>query len=75
MCLPSARSSSGAFAGTRKVKYLEENAAAMHIKLSAAEIKDLGDVFGFEGAVGDRYNEQMQKATYHYGSHETVAAH
>ena len=62
-------------AGTRKVKYLEENAAAMHIELSAAEIKDLGDVFGFDGAVGDRYNERMQKATYHYGSHETVAAH
>ena len=47
----------------------------MNMKLSAAEIKDLGDVFGFEGAVGDRYNERMQKATYHYGSHEAVAAH
>ena len=63
-----------ATAGTRKVKYLEENAAAVHIKLSAEEMEDLGNVFGFDGVVGDRYNERMQKATYHYGSHETVAA-
>ena len=55
------------------MKYLEENAAAMHIKLSAAEMEDLGNVFGFDGAVGDRYNAGMQQATYHYG-HEAVAA-
>ena len=64
-----------ASAGTRKVKYLEENAAAMHIQLSAPEVEELGNVFGFDGTVGDRYNERMQQATYHYGSHETVAAH
>jgi hypothetical protein len=49
------------------VKYLEENAAAMQIKLSSEELEQLGSVFGFDGVTGGRY-ESLQ-FTYHYDKH------
>ena len=59
--------------GTRKVERLEENAAAMVIKLTAAEMEELGGVFGFDGAFGERWTEAHMQHTYHYGSREAVA--
>ena len=50
--------------GTKRVKYLEENVAAFHIKLSKQELDELEAVF--HGKVsGARYNaDGMKKAFY-----------
>jgi aryl-alcohol dehydrogenase-like predicted oxidoreductase len=45
--------------GTKRVKYLEENAAADEIALSAAEIAEIDAVFPADAAVGDRYQSSM----------------
>ncbi len=42
--------------GTKKLKYLEENAAAATLQLSAAELEELGGFFT-RGAAGSRYPE------------------
>ena len=61
-------------AGTRKVERLEQNAAAAHMKLTAAEMEELGAVFGHDGASGERWTDDHMKQTYHYGNHDAVAA-
>lgn len=54
--------------GTKRVKYLEENAAAVQIKLSAEELKELEAAVPESDVVGDRYDESMMASTYaHYG--------
>jgi aryl-alcohol dehydrogenase-like predicted oxidoreductase len=45
--------------GTKRRKYLEENAAAVDLKLSAEELQRLSDVFPSGAAAGPRYTEQM----------------
>jgi aryl-alcohol dehydrogenase-like predicted oxidoreductase len=48
--------------GTKRRTYLEENAAAVEIKLSARELKRLSDAFPVGWAAGDRYPEQSMAA-------------
>jgi aryl-alcohol dehydrogenase-like predicted oxidoreductase len=45
--------------GTKRVKYLEENAAADAVVLSAAEVAEIDAVFPADAAVGDRYQTSM----------------
>lgn len=48
--------------GTKQVKYLEENAAAVDIKLSADELKRISDAAPLGFTKGTRYAEQAMKA-------------
>lgn len=53
--------------GTKRVKYLEENAAAVQIKLTPDELKELEDAVPQSSVVGERYDEAMMQGTYaHY---------
>ena len=45
--------------GTKRVKYVEENAAAASIQLTKAEVDELETTFTPAAAAGDRYNEAM----------------
>jgi aryl-alcohol dehydrogenase-like predicted oxidoreductase len=47
--------------GTKKVKYVEENAAATEILLSPKELKQIDEVFPLNAAAGLRYPEAMMK--------------
>ena len=42
--------------GTKRLKYLEENAAAVEVKLSAAELHQIESVIPAGAAIGDRYH-------------------
>jgi aryl-alcohol dehydrogenase-like predicted oxidoreductase len=48
--------------GTKRVKYLEENAGATEIRLSAEEIRRLNDAIPLDAAAGMRYPEAGMKA-------------
>lgn len=48
--------------GTKKIKYLEENVAALKIKLSAEELKRINDVIPLGITKGQRYAEHAMKA-------------
>jgi aryl-alcohol dehydrogenase-like predicted oxidoreductase len=48
--------------GTKRRKYLEENAAAADIKLSPAEIAELEAAVPLHEIAGDRYAPQAMKA-------------
>jgi aryl-alcohol dehydrogenase-like predicted oxidoreductase len=45
--------------GTKRVKYIEENAAADAVVLSADEVAEIDAVFPADAAVGDRYQTSM----------------
>jgi aryl-alcohol dehydrogenase-like predicted oxidoreductase len=45
--------------GTKRVKYLKENAAADGVTLSAAELAEIDAVFPPDSALGDRYQTSM----------------
>ncbi|MDQ0009539.1 aryl-alcohol dehydrogenase-like predicted oxidoreductase [Luteibacter jiangsuensis] len=45
--------------GTKRVKYLEENAGAVEVKLGPAEVAEIDAVFPPDSAVGDRYASNM----------------
>ena len=45
--------------GTKRVKYVEENVAAVSIELTKAEVEELETTFTRDAAAGDRYNEAM----------------
>jgi aryl-alcohol dehydrogenase-like predicted oxidoreductase len=45
--------------GTKRVKYLQENAAAVDITLSPAELNEIGAIFPADAAAGDRYPQAM----------------
>jgi aryl-alcohol dehydrogenase-like predicted oxidoreductase len=47
--------------GTKRKKYLEENAKAIEIKLTSEEIKKLDEIFPKGAASGPRYPEQAMK--------------
>jgi aryl-alcohol dehydrogenase-like predicted oxidoreductase len=47
--------------GTKRRKYLEENAAAVDVKLSAEDLRRIDEVFPQEAAAGERYPEAMMK--------------
>ncbi len=48
--------------GTKRHKYLEENADAVEIKLSAADIVELVDAVPVDQVIGDRYAAANMKA-------------
>jgi len=45
--------------GTKRRKYLEENAAALEVKLAADDFKNLNEVFPLDAAAGQRYPEHV----------------
>lgn len=45
--------------GTKRIKYLEENAGAVNIHLSAEELMAIDEIFPKDAAAGLRYPEQM----------------
>ncbi len=45
--------------GTKRRRYLEENAGALNIELSADDLRRLNEVFPFGAAAGERYPEHM----------------
>ena len=45
--------------GTKRVKYLEENAGAVDVTLSAAEVAEIDAIFPADAAVGERYQSNM----------------
>ena len=45
--------------GTKRRKYLEENAAALDLKLTVDDLRRLGKVFPSGAASGTRYPEHM----------------
>jgi len=47
--------------GTKRVKYLEDNAAASSLSLSSAELKEIDDLFPKEMVAGTRYTEGGMK--------------
>jgi len=47
--------------GTKRRKYLEENAAALNVKLAAPDLTELDKVFPKGAASGGRYNEQTMR--------------
>jgi aryl-alcohol dehydrogenase-like predicted oxidoreductase len=47
--------------GTKKRKYLEENAAAVDVNLSAADLEDISSVLARYPNVGERYSEGSMK--------------
>lgn len=48
--------------GTKRRKYLEENAHAIEVKLEKSELEALDKAFPVDAAAGDRYAEAMMKA-------------
>ena len=48
--------------GTKRVKYVEENAAAVDIALTVDELKTINEVFPPNAAAGLRYPEEMMKS-------------
>lgn len=48
--------------GTKKIKYLEENAAAVNVKLSDSELKRINEIAPLGFTKGTRYPEQAMKA-------------
>ena len=53
--------------GTKRMKYLEENAAAVGVQLSKQELKELEDAVPESEVQGGRYDEAMMGTTYsHY---------
>ncbi|MFZ0770103.1 MAG: aldo/keto reductase [Candidatus Sulfotelmatobacter sp.] len=47
--------------GTKRRKYLEENAAAIDVKLSAEDLRRIEEIFPTGAAAGERYPEHMMK--------------
>lgn len=47
--------------GTKHVKYLEENVAALNVKLTAGDLSRIDEVFPSNAAAGGRYPEEMMK--------------
>ena len=47
--------------GTKRVKYLEQNVAALDVALTAEDLKALNEMFPFGAASGTRYPEPAMK--------------
>ncbi|CAK0786087.1 hypothetical protein CVIRNUC_009300 [Coccomyxa viridis] len=60
--------------GTKRLKYLEENAAAFFIELTKEDKQYLEDVFQKNKVVGDRYPEMAAKFSYDAHTKKTAAA-
>jgi len=48
--------------GTKRVRYLEENLAALQVSLTAEELRRLEEAFPLGVAAGERYNAQAMRA-------------
>jgi len=48
--------------GTKRRKYLEENTAALNVKLTAEDLRRLNEFFPADAAAGPRYPEHMMSA-------------
>ncbi|MGH9553231.1 MAG: aldo/keto reductase, partial [Terriglobales bacterium] len=48
--------------GTKRRKYLEENVAALDVRLTSDDLRRLAEAFSHGAASGQRYPEQMMKA-------------
>ncbi len=48
--------------GTKRLKYLEQNAEAVNIELSAEDLKRMDEVFPKNAVAGERYPEAMMKS-------------
>jgi aryl-alcohol dehydrogenase-like predicted oxidoreductase len=48
--------------GTKRRKYLEENVAALELKLTKGDLSRIDEVVPIGAAAGDRYNSEMMKA-------------
>jgi aryl-alcohol dehydrogenase-like predicted oxidoreductase len=48
--------------GTKRRKYLEENAHAIEVKLEKSELDELDKAFPADAAAGDRYAAAMMKS-------------
>ena len=48
--------------GTKRVKYIEQNAAAVDITLTDDELKQIDDIFPLNAASGQRYPEHMMRS-------------
>jgi aryl-alcohol dehydrogenase-like predicted oxidoreductase len=48
--------------GTRRAKYVEENAAATEVKLTAKQVATLNEAIPLGAAAGDRYVEAGMRA-------------
>jgi aryl-alcohol dehydrogenase-like predicted oxidoreductase len=48
--------------GTKRRKYLEENVAALDVKLNSEDLRRLAEFFAQGAASGQRYTEQMMRA-------------
>ncbi|GAB6119027.1 aldo/keto reductase [Dysgonomonas termitidis] len=51
--------------GTKRVKYLEENAKAVDVNLSQADLNAIDDILAKYPEVGDRYTDEQFKYTNH----------
>jgi aryl-alcohol dehydrogenase-like predicted oxidoreductase len=47
--------------GTKRRKYLEENVAAIDVKLTAGDMRRIEEIFPIAAAAGERYPEHMMK--------------
>jgi len=47
--------------GTKRVKYVEENAGAAAVRLSQSEVAELESTFTLDAAAGARYNQAMSR--------------
>jgi aryl-alcohol dehydrogenase-like predicted oxidoreductase len=45
--------------GTKRIKYLQENAAAVDITLRPAELNEIAAIFPADAVAGDRYPQAM----------------
>jgi len=53
--------------GTKRRKYLEENAGAMDVKLTAEDLKRINEVFPSDAAAGARYPEHIMSLVEQWG--------
>ena len=51
--------------GTKRIKYLEENAAAVDISLSKDDLQIIDDILSKHPDVGERYSEGAMKLVNH----------
>ena len=47
--------------GTKRIKYLEENAAALNVSLSEDDLNEIDTLFPKDAAAGQRYPPQMME--------------
>ena len=45
--------------GTKRIKYLDENAGALNVTFTNAELDEINNIFPKNAAAGLRYPEQM----------------